>query len=75
MARYIVKLAEDDAFAADCRTFWGLETLKITTTPSEPVELTEDQARSMRQHGVIVEPVNQVQDADPEKAFRRKEKE
>lgn len=69
MAKYIVKLAETDPFAADCRTFWGLESLKITTTPSEPVELTDDQVSSMRGHGVIVEP---VQGAEPERFPRRK---
>jgi hypothetical protein len=52
MARFTVKLAKDDPFAAASRTFYGIPG-KITTEPVT-LELTPEQAESLRGHGVLV---------------------
>ena len=52
MARFTVKLAKDDPFAAGARTFYGVPG-KITTEPVT-LELTPEQAESLRGHGVMV---------------------
>lgn len=52
MARFTVKLAKGDPFAATARTFFGVPGA-ITTEPVT-IELTPEQAESLRAQGVIV---------------------
>lgn len=52
MARFTVRLAKSDPFAAGSRTFYGVPG-KITTEPVT-LELMPEQVESLRGHGVIV---------------------
>ena len=55
MPRFTVRLAKGDPFAAGSRTFYGVPG-KITSDPVT-LELTPEQAESLRGHGVLVEMV------------------
>lgn len=52
MAKYTVRLVKDDPFAAGSRTFYGIPG-RVTTEPTT-LELTPEQAESLRFRGVLV---------------------
>jgi hypothetical protein len=52
MPRFTVRLAKGDPFAAGSRTFYGVPG-KITTE-AVTLDLTPEQAESLRGHGVVV---------------------